>query len=94
MPAVAFWHKPHGTAAGGWPRSIRNTTGYKERNHVQASEILLSSHVRLGTWQVFHPPATEPVQIGAVSSSPASHLGMMHAARPRLPGCAWASGHL
>jgi hypothetical protein len=24
------------------------------------TSILLSSHVRLGTWQVFHPPATEP----------------------------------
>src|SRR6266853_402904 len=23
------------------------------------TSILLSSHVRLGTWQVFHPPATE-----------------------------------
>src|SRR5260370_19896982 len=24
------------------------------------TSILSSSHVRLGTWQVFHPPATEP----------------------------------
>ena len=61
-------------------RSSRNTS------------ILLSSHVRLGTWQVFHPPATEPgyserpVAVTQWSSARHRHWPFCCCSSPAPPG--------
>src|SRR5271169_5851183 len=41
------------------------------------TSILLSSHVRLGTWQVFHPPAAEPGYIRTAGGGNPAVLGSL-----------------
>jgi hypothetical protein len=55
------------------------------------TSILLSSHVRLGTWQVFHPPATElgyaerPVAVTQRSSARYRHWPFRCCSSPVFP---------